>query len=771
MDPVMSYDMLRWFQSAPFVLFTAMFVAGIGIAWQWSLNPYLLGLVGMAGLLGLLSTIASRSLLPWLFAGVMVLSLGAGRYWLSAPNQMADPLFAQHGQHLVMEGLVADEPDVRDRYVNLRVQVARTIAHGQVLSLPTGPFVQVRAARDLPWRYGDQIRVYGEVDAPPVMAEFSYRDYLARKGVFTWVPQPERIELLAQDQGNWAYAQLLRAKAALRLSSQQVMPAPESALLNGILIGDDNEIPPAIVAAFRATGTSHIVSISGFNVSIVISMVVPVLGRLLNKRRAALIAIPAIFIYMLLTGASASVVRAAVMAILSLLGQLLWRRGFTLNTLCAAALIMLAIDPETLFDGGFQLSFMATLGLVLYANRLTSGTQQALTRLVSLTRAEKLSALLADVFLVTLSAQITTLPILLANFRQLSLISLLANAIVLPLQPAAMILGMVGSGAGILAPGLGRWVSLPAYALLTATLRIVEVLAQVPGATIPIYSFGALGLTAYYAGLAMITGWLSLSQAARKTVQQTLQARVRLSALLMPLTIAAIIGGVYWYQRPDGQLHVVFAGNSVFIQTPQGKQIVVGGGNGVLGVMGRAMPLWDQQIELLVQPERNDRQRSNMLPLLQRYRTERLLIPWGNADEPSPTLSQWQTMLTGSVNQVISASVGVPVQLEPDLILMVTDQQDGALAFRLSYGELIFDLPASLPLSDKTLVPNSIAFLDPRFSHWNELKKANPRWLIWSDLAVMPVVPRLFSNHSVSMRNINTLEMISDGKQLTVMQR
>ena len=759
-----------------------MFVTGIGVSTQWTLAPYLLILVSGAALLGLFSTRRiPHTLGPWLFAGLLAASLGAGRNMLNTVDRASDPLVMRHGQHVVLEGLISDEPDVRDRYVNLRLQVQRAIADNADIPLDTSPgasfsvgwaapLVQIRAPRSQPWHYGDQIRVFGEIDAPPVLAEFSYRDYLARKGVLSWMPKPDRTDLLAQDKGEWAFAQLLRAKDALRLSSQRVMPAPESALLNGILIGDDNEIPPAIVAAFRTTGTSHIVSISGFNVSIVIALVVQMLGRIFNKRHVALIAIPAIVVYMLLTGASASVVRASVMAMLSLIGQLLWRRGFTLNTLCAAAFVMLAIDPDTLFDGGFQLSFMATLGLVLYADRLTQATQRLLTRLVTLVRAERLSGFMADVVLVTLSAQITTLPLLLANFRQLSIISLLANAIVLPLQPAAMILGMLGSAVGVFTPAIGYWVALPAYALLTATLRVVEGLAQVPGAAVPIYSFGGLHLAAYYIALSIFTLWLSVPQAARQIMQRSLRLRLRAGTVLMALTIAAIIGGVYVYQHPDGQLHVVFAGNGAFIQTPAGQQIVIGGGNGVLSVMGRAMPIWDRQIELLIQPERDDRTRGDMLPMLQRYQTERLLLPEG-ADEPSAMLTQWQTGLVSNPNlRDIPISVGVPMQIEPHLILTVTAHETGRLSIQLGYDALVFDLPSAVPPQTFSPAPNSILLLDPRTPPWNALKKAQPRWVIWSDRAVAPRMSGPISNHSVSLRDVGSLEMVTDGQRLTVMQ-
>jgi len=755
------------------------FAIGILIAWQWPLNPYLLLIVGGASLFGLIliaSAKQANSLSLWGFAAILCLCLGAGRYWLATPNLASDPLIAHHGWRVIVEGTIVDEPDVRDSTINLRVRAERLIVDGETTSLVDGPTLQIRAPRDTPWQYGDILRAFGPIDAPPVMAEFSYRDYLARKGVYTWMPQPDRLELLSQNNGNPAYAQLLRAKNALRLSSQRVMPSPESALLNGILIGDDNEIPASIQAAFRATGTSHIVSISGFNVSIVIALVVPLLGRLFNKRRAALIAIPAIVIYMLLTGASASVVRASVMAILSLIGQLFWRRGFTLNTLCAAGFLMLAQDPNTLFDGGFQLSFMATLGLVLYADRLTQAMQRGLTRITSQARAERLSGFLADLFLVTLAAQITTLPILLVNFQQLSLISLVANAIVLPLQPAAMILGMLGSGVGLFSIGLGRIAALPTYALLTATLRLVELFAQVPWASIPIHSFGLPGAMGYYAGVGSLTWLWSLPTQTRAILQRLVRSQLRASTVLMSLLIAAIVGGVYWYQQPDGQLHVITAGNGIFIQTPQGRQIVIGGGNGVLAVMGRSMPLWDQQVDLLVLTEHDDRARDAALPILQRYQVAALLSPVSDvADEPTPMLARWQSALAQSQPITLVHQVGTPIQVEPDLQLQVTEQSDGSLCLRLIYAQERFEFLGSRSATAQNLSRDSIVFLNPKPrlpQPIGLLKKIGPRWLIWADTAPAPSLTNsAISNHSVSMREVGQLEFVTSGAKTTVMQR
>ena len=282
----------------------------------------------------------------------------------------------------------------------------------------------------------------GALEAPPLLSDFDYRDYLARKGILAWMPRVESLQRTGRDAGSPLYAALMAARTALRAAAQKSMPSPESALLTGILIGDDNEIPPQIQEAFRRTGTSHIVAISGFNVSIVIALVVPALSRLLNPRRAALVAIPAILAYTVMVGGSASVVRAAGMALIGLAGQLLWRRGFTVNTLCAGAWAMLAGDPLLLFDGGFQLSCSATLGLALYSD----GFQRRATGWVEARLAEgparRFALSAAEPLLTTLAAQVTTLPLILANFHQFSFALPITNTLVLPLQSAAMILGL-----------------------------------------------------------------------------------------------------------------------------------------------------------------------------------------------------------------------------------------------------------------------------------------------------------------------------------------
>ena len=780
-------------RGAPFAILAAALAAGIGLADGFSLPlEWSIGAFALAFVLLLLSARASNLTAIWLFALVACLSLGALRFTLAQSDNPQDPLIAHHGQSVIIEGLIADEPDVRDQYVNLRVRPSRAVVSGAVIQFansgsetrffektwflnrpPAQPLVLIRADKATLWHYGDVIRAFGVMDAPFVSAEFDYRAYLARKGVRTWMSRPDRIERLDTNQGNSFWANLYAIKDALRRADQRIMPSPESALLNGILIGDDNEIPQNIQEAFRRTGTSHIVAISGFNVSIVIALVVPALGRLLNKRRAALVAIPAILLYVLLVGGSASVVRAGVMAILALIGQLLWRRGFTLNTLCAAAFIMLLLDPQTLFDAGFQLSFMATLGLVLYSDKLEGAVQRGLARKLPSERAQKWAGLLSGLVLVTLAAQITTLPLLLSNFKQLSLVTLLANVLVLPLQPAAMILGGIASAFGAVANALplpqtlAYIVAWPAYAFLTLTLRIVEWMGAWSFASVPVYGFGSGATVAYYVGLLSITSIIAQPPEERGALLNLLRRRWVRNGLLLGLVIVGVMAGVWWYQRPDGKLHVVFSGGGAFVQTPAGQQIVFAGST-VLAPMGRAMPLWDHDIELLILPQRDDRARAEALPFLQRYAIRQWVLPAGN-DEPSATLDEWQSEMQKQTDPaLITPTNDQPIVLEPGLELRVQTELGGAIALKLTYHEVTFDLIGNARPIRQTLSQDAVLFMAPRQADANMLNAAAPRWVIWADAGGRAPAGLAPAIKTIALKDAGVVEFVSDGRGLTV---
>lgn len=759
-------------RAAPFVIIGVAFSVGIWVAQAFDLHLWLWAMLAVAGLIGLVLT-RRDALSAWVCASLMLLGLGAARYGLGQAWLWRSPTTAFNGKFVVLEGMVIDEPDVRLDDIRLRVRPSKltvdTTSATPNSQTDFSNYILIRADKSIPWRYGDTLRARGALDSPPVMSEFDYRDYLARQDVLSWMPRPQSLTRLDEERGSTLWAQLLRVKDTLRQSVRRIMPAPESALLNGILIGDDNEMPDTLVQAFRRTSTSHIVAISGFNVSIVIALVVPVLSQLLNKRRAALVAIPAIIGYVLLVGASASVVRAGAMSIIALIGQALWRRGFTLNTLAAAAFLMLLWDPDTLFDGGFQLSVMATLGLVLYADLFQTRVQNRLARRFSNATAEKLTDILATVLLVTLAAQLTTLPLILINFHNLSLVALFTNALVLPAQPAIMILGGIAALAGMASEGAGWLLGWPPYVLLTYTLRMVEWTAGWPLAAVPIYNFGAGSAALYYVVLFSVTALFVQSADTQRQFWRWLRQRALPVTAAIALITAIGVGVVWQWQKPDGKLRVILTGSSAFVQTPSGKQVVFVGGGGLAAEMGRAMPIWDRAVELVILPSRDDFTRADALSVLNRYRVGALVqpMPPTSGEANSPRLAEFQAAAASSVMRMLDAPLGTRVTLDPDVTLTLVERGDNALGAKIRHGDVEIELAGDTDILSGSDLASDLIFANPRTRNIASiLNPAAPLWVIWADAPGNLPTALSARTRVISLRDTPVVAFVSDGKQI-----
>jgi competence protein ComEC len=609
------------------------------------------------------------------------------------------------------------------------------------------------------WRYGDVIRVEGRLEAPPRMSTFDYREYLARKGVFAWLARPDGIERIGENAGAPLHAQLLLLKDRVRQTIKQILPMPESALLNGILIGDDNDIPDDLKEAFRRTGTSHIVAISGFNVNIVIALATMLLGRLIGPRRAAAVALPAIAVYVVFVGMSASVMRAAWMSSLALIGLLLWRKGFTLNTLCAAACIMLLIDPNMLYDVGFQLSFMATLGLVLYANRLTGPAETWVNAHITSQKFRKTVMLIVEGVLVTTAAQITTLPLVLVTYNQFSNVALLVNAIVLPLQPAVMVLGALAALVGLFSIPLGTIAAWPAYLFLTGTIRPVQWFSQWEYAAVPVYGFGNIAAAVYYIALIAVTAYVSMSPRTQAGLRRLAQTRFKTIGLLGCVAMALAGGIVFWFQQPDGRLHATFAGSSAVIVTPEGRRIVYAGGGNLIPMIEQAMPAWNQAIDVLIVPANHDRTAGMVESIVQRFPVKTLALVKSEVMTGTRTAIDAYAQATTLVRVAGSERV---MSIEPDVELRLLNA--GALAGVLTYGH------AQLALAGEAFVTPALNNSDLVFSSarnpdtWAALK---PKWVIWSDDARAPETMRAGVRH-LSLRNIERVDFICDGERFTL---
>lgn len=210
---------------------------------------------------------------------------------------------------------------------------------------------------------------------------------------------------------------------------KQFLKGDDAVLARGLILGGSGGFSKNIKTNLQNSGTSHLVAVSGYNVSIITIMLFGFVRAVFSRRAAIITTITAIIIFCLLTGGSASVVRASIMGLIFILAKLVGRRGATLNSLFVAALAMSLINPYVIFDVGFQLSFAATFGLILGAEVFSVS---------KLKISKPYLAIILEILFSTVLAQVFTLPILLSTFGKVSLVAPITNLLILPIVPLSM---------------------------------------------------------------------------------------------------------------------------------------------------------------------------------------------------------------------------------------------------------------------------------------------------------------------------------------------
>jgi len=437
---------------------------------------------------------------------LLPLLLGQARYQAVLPhNDIATLSFYNGLDPLELRGWISAEPDVRDRTANLRLEASEARVDGQWRRV-SGTVLLV-VPRYPPRAYGDELRVAGRLAAPEPLDRFDYPAYLARQGVYSVMSFP-KVEVLPEPGGLAPWSWLLSFKERLALNLAQSLPEPQAALSQGILLGRRASIPTGLMDAFNLSGTTHIIVISGHNLTLLAGYLLRAGLPLVGRRQALWLSLAGVSLYTLLVGAQPPVVRAAVMAAIFILGSYLGRQRQSVVALALAAAAMTAFQPLLLWDVSFQLSFAATAGLIFISPVL----QERLQRLWPLpggspqgagTRAQRY---LIESLAVTLAATAAVLPLLLVNFQRLSLVAPLANLLVLPALPGIMLAGALSAGLGFLMP-LGQVAGWAAWPFLTYMIAVVEFLARAPAASVEIKDFQPGLALAYYALLGLLLLW------------------------------------------------------------------------------------------------------------------------------------------------------------------------------------------------------------------------------------------------------------------------
>jgi competence protein ComEC len=611
----------------PLLWLSLAFILGIvlGEYLDWRLQTW--AILGVLGLLLLFLNLLLRRLSiqryqalesaipssPALYAWLLIfLCLGAVRLLVALPDPAAPGFIATHNDtdmEVVVRGILDSPPDVRDTYTNLRVETERLRYDGESQSVPVNGLLLARVGTDGDWRYGDYVALRAVLQTPPENEEFSYRDYLARQGIYATMPFAEAVRL-ESGHGNPILGAIYALKRRALATVYQLWPNPEAGLLAGILLGVEAGIPADVQQAFENTGTSHIIVISGFNITIIAGLFVLVFGKLLGHLRGALAAAIAIVIYTILVGADPAVVRAAIMGWVALLAWLVGRRQAGLTTLAFTAFLMAAMNPFILWNVGFLLSVMATLGLVLFAEPFMGAFTQLSSRFIPVSTAEGLAKPVGDYFLFTFAAMLTTLPVIIYFFRRVSLVSFIANPVILPVQPLVMILGGMAVLLGLVYLPLGKLVAFLAWPFISFTIRAVELFDRIPKGTLLLGNVSLVSVVLFYA---ILFGVTIAGSRLRQVIADRWQGW-RSAIVVAGLTLLGLLTIFVWLAAagsPDGQLHLTLldtntdrvSGEAVLIQSPNGRFLLINGGPSPLRLsdsLGRRLPFFHRELDYLI---------------------------------------------------------------------------------------------------------------------------------------------------------------------------
>ncbi|HEX5546302.1 MAG TPA: ComEC/Rec2 family competence protein, partial [Ktedonobacterales bacterium] len=419
-----------------------------------------------------------------------------------------------------------------------------------------------------------------------------------------------RASILARGGGNPLLAMLFDLRLRLAESIQRMLPEPEAALLIGILLGFKTPVLRSRLSLFTATGTIHLVVPAGLKVAMLAEIARRALRPLGPWPRLGG-SLAAVALYAAIGGGGPAAVRAAVMGGLLVFSGALGRHYNVFTALALAALLMTAIEPLLIFDAGFQLTTLATLGIPLLTPPLQRLLMLALGRL-----GHGIGASIAESLAVTMAAQIATLPVLALTFGEVSLIAPIANLLTVPLLAPLLVLGgllaLFGAIGVPLFGGLALALSWVVWPLLWYVNAAIALCASLPGAALAVVGLPLVVAWIYYL-LLVIGGWRLAPLLRRWTAtlhaQQT-HTRISRSAIVALLVVALLgAGGAAAPALASGEAaHLDFldvgpGGAATLLRLPSGMTVLLDGGPdgpALEGALAGRLPFWQHTLDLAV---------------------------------------------------------------------------------------------------------------------------------------------------------------------------
>lgn len=468
------------------------FVLGVGFRSLLVLSWPFATLVGVLSVLAVLfSYLDNRKRAAYLTLAVALAACAAGFLRIDIAAREGNPVLAAYiDKKVVLLGSVLNDPDIREKSVRLHVRIT-SLETGTTTRKASGD-VLVIAPLYSGIAYGDMIRAEGELRQPQAFETsdgrmFDYPLFLAKDGILYELAFAQVVKT-GEGRTNPLKALAIGFKHWYLSGLRVALPEPSAGLAAGITVGEKRGSGEELNEVFRIVGLTHIIVLSGYNITIILNALAYGLAQFSRPLRFTVSAL-AVFFVVLMAGAAASAVRAGIMALIAVYARQSRRVFLSLRVLAVAAFAMILWNPYTLvFDPGFQLSVLATFGLVAFGPFFA----RKLTRIP-----EKFG--LREIASSTLATQLTVLPLILYQSGQLSVYALPANLFALAAIPSAMALSAIAALAGVLLGPVSAVFALPAHMLLSYIIGVANIFASLPLASLSLPVFPSWLLCIAYA--------------------------------------------------------------------------------------------------------------------------------------------------------------------------------------------------------------------------------------------------------------------------------
>ncbi|WP_116786862.1 ComEC/Rec2 family competence protein [Flavobacterium psychrotrophum] len=438
------------------IFMSAGIFTGFHVLWLYGIVPYLL--IVCCIFTAITYYFSRRTIIqkPYFAASLalmaFILGLAAQSLYYAPNNPKHYSHFLEDNAAQVLRGVISERlkpNDYSEKYFLDITGIEKQLATGKLLV--TVP----KDSLNKPLHPGDVIFVTGTLrPITPALNpyQFDYAAYMEKQNIFHQIKLKDNYLASGKDKGFNYHINHLRKTLISSFSIQHFSPATQN-LINALLFGQRQDMDTETNTDYTNAGVIHILAISGLHFTLLFAMLNWLLAPLKRLRKSGIVVhfvtiLALMWLFAFLTGLSASVVRSVVMFSFLMVGEAMRRRVSIYNSLAVSALVLLLVKPAFLFDAGFQLSYLAVLGIV-WLQPIYKKWPRSKYRLIAMTQ---------DLVAVSLAAQLAVLPLSLYYFNQFPLLFLLANIVVIPLSNAVLVLGIITLILNFIFPTLAIWV-------------------------------------------------------------------------------------------------------------------------------------------------------------------------------------------------------------------------------------------------------------------------------------------------------------------------